>query len=120
MRRSAVLLAAAICAACSADHVPEPWPEVKRPGAIFVTEQSDGAHQLAQTLAEVPITRTESAFFVKTFNNRPSSVEDAARICREEPLEIRSDATFVGSAVLEEATVVWFITLTEEDLAPIR
>jgi hypothetical protein len=47
-------------------------------------------------------------------------VKDAERICREEPLLLRSDATFVAASVLEEATVVWFITLTAEDLDAIR
>jgi len=105
---------------CSADHVEEPAPEVRTPGAVFASLQEDGSYQLAQTLAELPVTATESAFFVKTFNNRASSVADAERICREEPLRLRSAATFVPASVLEEATVVWFITLTNEDLDAIR
>jgi hypothetical protein len=106
--------------ACSADHAKEPLPEIETPGAVFASPQEDGSFQLAQTLAELPVTATESAFFVKTFHNRASSVEDAERICREEPLRLRSDVTFVAASVLEEATVVWFITLTREDLDAIQ
>ena len=116
---SAALLIAGLVA-CSADHANEPMPGARTPGAVFASPQPDGSYLLAQTLAELPVTATESAFFVKTFNNRATSVADAERICREEPLRLKSDATFVAASVLEEATVVWFITLTAEDLEAIR
>lgn len=120
LRSAGAALLAVLAAGCSADAAPEPQPDVKTPGAMFATPQSDGEFSIAQMLAEVPVNDTESAFFVKTFHNRATSVDDAHRICRDGPLAIREDATFVAATVLEASHVVWFVTLSDADLDPIR
>ena len=108
--------------ACSADSVTPPEPEVEHPGSFVAAQDTDGLILLLRTLRIVPIDSTESLLEAIHYQGTPSSYAEATAWAKDPELPVlERHALFSLRQVLStEHEVVWFRTLSQDELAGLR
>jgi hypothetical protein len=121
-RFCAVLAALAFGTACSADSLTPPEPALERPGSFVAATDDDGVIFLTRTLRVVALDGEETALEASIYGGAPSSYDEARAWAKEPSLPIASPhAIFSLSVFLTlEPEVVWFRTLTENELSALR
>ncbi len=104
---------------CASDPDPAPpEPTLTTPGAFFARPDDDGALGLFRTLSSLEI-ELDTILFCSTYHATPRSFEEASAFARDHELPVALELTFVSrsSVLSSEHEVVWFRSLTDEELA---
>lgn len=106
-------------ASCSADSVSEPEPALERPGSFVAATDAEGIIVLMRTLRVVPIDSAESLYEAMLYEGLPSSYEEAATWAKDRqwPVADPHGIFSLRMVLSSDPEVVWFRTLTEEELA---
>ncbi len=113
------LAVAWLCLGCSADHAPEPEPDIATPGAFVAFVDDSGHTALVRTLALVPIQKSHELLFSILYADEPSSFDHARTLAQSDSLTVGETKFTIWIDQLErlEHEVVWFRTLTDEEQA---
>ena len=106
-------------ASCSADSVSEPEPALERPGSFVAATDAEGIIVLVRTLRVVPIDSAESLYEAILYEGRPSSYDEATTWAKDRqwPVADPHGIFSLRMVLSSDPEVVWFRTLTEEELA---
>ena len=111
------LLVAVLLLGCSADSAPAPEPTFTTPGAFIALREESGSYLLVRTLAEWQPRPGESVLFVSVYSPTAATLEEARELAQGPPLPLlRPDVGVIPIPDPSTATVVWFRTLTPEEM----
>jgi len=111
-----------IALGCSADAAPEPEPTVETPGAFVAVQTDSGAFVLHRILNVLRLENGEELVFSTIYAPESPDFEAARELAREPRLPISHELSAVLLSALTERPwrVVWFRTLTDEELDVLR
>jgi hypothetical protein len=116
-KAGSTLLVAVLLLGCSADSAPAPEPTFTTPGAFIAFRDESGGYLLMRTLAEWPVRPGESVLFVSVYSPTAATLDEARELAQGPPLPLlRPDVAVIEIPDPSIATVVWFRTLTPEEM----
>jgi hypothetical protein len=103
---------------CSSDAVLEPEPSVDTPGAFVAVNEGLGYLSLLRTLDTLDLEQAGRQLIVSRYSVQPHSVVEARELSKDRNLLVGTLADFTSVSVIteQEHYVVWFRTLTREEL----
>ena len=121
-RSAAALVALAFATSCSADSLTPPEPELEQPGSFVVATDDEGLIFLTRTLRVVPIDNAETLLESFIYRGVPSSYDEAKSWAKDPSLPIAEDHAIFSLRIFLtlEPEVVWFRTLTEDELSALQ
>lgn len=119
--RRHLFLTIGMLAACSADGISAPEPQLDTKGAFVAIAADGGNYELLRTLAVIGSGRDDDAFFVVPYDVTPKSFEEARKLAQDPRLPARP-VVAVGRQYItsREWRVVWFRSVSFEEEAAFR
>ena len=117
-----VLPLLASLAGCSADAAPEPEPTLETPGAFVAVAIDDQGYRIWRTLSSIRLENRQEVLFFTAYAPIAEDFAEARALAQDPELEI-NQSLLVSSReyiVGQPWKVVWFRTLTDEELSVIR
>ena len=114
----AASIACLVFAACASDAAQEPVAEVDTPGAFIAVDENLGYLKLYRAL-DVFDSGGERLVVVSVYAVQPHSFDEARELAKDPNLVVGIEADFVGRNAMMAVPheVVWFRTLTREEIA---
>ena len=118
MRALLLALLATGLGACSADAAEEPEPTIDTPGAFVAVQSEEGPYLLHRTLSVLLLETGEELLFATVYAAQARDFAEARELAQEPDLPKLRELEGVLKSELTSRSwkVVWFRTLTDEEL----
>jgi hypothetical protein len=107
---------------CSADAAEEPEPTLETPGAFIALGIDDSGYQIWRTLTAIRLENRQEVLFFTAYAPVAEDFGQAKAFAQDPELEVRQSLVVSSREYIAELPwkVVWFRTLTDEELSVIR
>lgn len=121
-RFAALVLFSLALGGCASETLPEPEPRYDTPGAFIAQREGNGDLSLLRLLDRLTVENQDTLLFLSVYDVVPQSFDDARELAKRHDLPLRQGSvTAFGKLFVEtEYRVVWFRTLTEEEMERLR
>lgn len=108
--------------ACSADAADEPEPTLETPGAFVAVAIDERGYQIWRTLTSIRLENRQEVLFFTAYAPVAEDYDEARALARDPELEIRQSLVVSSREYVTGIPwkVVWFRTLTDEELSVVR
>jgi hypothetical protein len=115
-------LVLALGVGCSSDAIQAPEPTVTTPGAFVAIGPNDTDLQLYRVVEALSLSSGETLVFVIIYEGHPKSYEAARELAQQPnlPTLIPITALALSELIQNSWKVVWFRSLTQEEIALVR
>jgi len=108
-------------AGCSSEAIAEPIPAIERPGTFVAVDEGKGYLTLHRTLESFRV-NDETLLVLTVYDVAPATPGEAREIAKDRdiPVLYETAATSLGAFPNGPYWIVWFRSLTEEELARLQ
>ena len=107
---------------CSADAASEPEPTLETPGAFVAIGLDESGYQVWRTLTSIRLENRQDVIFFTAYAPVAQDYAEAKVLAQDPELEVNQSLVISSREYVDELPwkVVWFRTLTDEELSVIR
>jgi hypothetical protein len=108
--------------ACSADAADEPEPTLETPGAFVAVGIDESGYRIWRTLTAIRLENRQEVLFFTAYAPVAEDFAEARELARDPDLEVGQSLVVSSREYVTEQPwkVVWFRTLTDEELSVVR